>query len=324
MTIERRECVRCGDAFVVRWVSSTQRFCCKSCAARDRWGDHLPEKRACAHCGERFSVRYLSSRKKFCCVACANEAIKKPGAPIERKCGYCGERFSVRYPSSRKKFCCMSCSARANHLAAGHRPQDKTERECLHCGELFVPCWSKQKYCSYSCAAVGRWQDPKQRARHVAAMNTPEYRAQASQQSKLRWADPKYKARLIAALTAAMTTAEFRAGAGQRSRLRWADPAARKRHSERLQIALQDREIYSNRIKQMRQLGNDPEVVAKRKKTWANNLEEYRLSYKMLRLLLGDAEVDKRLKGRKPGSARLAAAHRVMQDAEREFAAPAK
>jgi hypothetical protein len=93
------------------------------------------------------------------------------------------------------------------------------------------------------------------------------------------------------------------------------DPKARLRQSEMM------RERWDQQYGRMREanrLSHGPEARAKQSKSLSDTWDNYRVSYLILRMLLSAAELDEFLKGKK-GLARFAAAHRVMQEVERQL-----
>jgi transposase-like protein len=75
-----------------------------------------------------------------------------------RACEWCGKEFPVPEDgrTKRKKYCCRVCqNAATNQRARMKRTEKRTAEEqpmvCPECGAEFVPCSSRQKFCSTAC-----------------------------------------------------------------------------------------------------------------------------------------------------------------------------
>lgn len=72
-----------------------------------------------------------------------------------KACSHCSKEFETKRRETR--FCSRSYVSSATNRAQGYEP--RVERECVRCGEKFLPVWGnhkKQKFCSYECSAGAR------------------------------------------------------------------------------------------------------------------------------------------------------------------------
>lgn len=138
----------------------------------------------CEHCQQPF-VRKKKKRDsvRFCSRACAfsakavggwNRGLSKP-KPVkvrttyDRTCVQCGEAFTAKVLKA--KLCSLQCSI----VYFGTRKRDRSPRQCVTCGVVFIPTYGdkRRRFCSQKCSTRygkrGIAKSHESRARRVGA-----------------------------------------------------------------------------------------------------------------------------------------------------------
>lgn len=130
-------CERCVRDF--RTPSPSQRFCSRSCAAkqpRPNRRRRIVDLKDCP-CGTRFVAS--APRVRFCSRTCVT---KFGGQTRARICPHCSEGYETRAPIQ------VYCSVRCRHAARVAR----TVRRCELCGSEYRGVDSRRKFCTPACA----------------------------------------------------------------------------------------------------------------------------------------------------------------------------
>ena len=160
---ESRTCEECARQFDTRWPN--QRFCSRSCAARQPRRNRrrrIISPKTCA-CGREFQP--AQPRIRFCSRECA---LLYGGTVRTATCPNCESAFDTRIAIQRY------CSLRCQRLARKAR----TFRTCGKCGSRYNSIDSRSKYCSRSCATI--------RGRRYRGPNSPNWRGGRTVQSGYR------------------------------------------------------------------------------------------------------------------------------------------
>jgi hypothetical protein len=225
-----------------------------------------------------------------------------------KRCLYCKEPFVHR--DEKRKCCSQSCSMKVVWRAPGYRARTSAAQRN----------WSPERRARMSATALKRWRDPKYRLRTTAAiregLNKPRVRARIGAKIHERCKDPEYLKRMRATSLKLWRDPKYRARTLKAMRENWRDPKYRAHHIMILKRRYRNPNYYNEIVEHLRYVSRDPKRQAKRIKRWTKTIAERRINLKAFKMIVGEKEYQKIMKGQNNGMARLSIADKAMKRLE--------
>lgn len=110
------------------------------------------EKKICAYCGKEYEK---SNFGRFCSSVCKSREYEKrrPKRQYYLQCDYCHKFFYAsrnRTEKEKLRFCCKKCGD-------NYRKEHSEAKECVICGNKFIPYKSNHNCCSRVCKDKYMW-----------------------------------------------------------------------------------------------------------------------------------------------------------------------